>query len=260
MLTNTESKINDNPFLSEASRVGRISKVREKLNQEITNIQNQLATKKADVETKLNLALKQFDINSQVAKDALSRANTLLEMGVLDGASGEDIANLTRSTGISSSAWYSAIKANKDKNIKTSVSTASDDTGQYAVVINSQTGEIIAKNKIAEAKSDSLSTSETNQQNTQKINKAINESANSYGHLSPSDWKSALTFYTNSGLGTANDFIISYAGYTDPNRGDFESATGYGFSKDLRKSVVSGNKNVTQTQQQKLYETLGINQ
>jgi hypothetical protein len=124
------------------------------MNQQIKNLNDSIAMKKADVQIKLDLATKQFDMNSQSARDALDRFNTLLSSGALDSASGQDIANLTLSTGLSSQAIQSAISANKKKNLNTTVSTASDDTGQYSVVINSDTGEIIAKTKIAEAESD----------------------------------------------------------------------------------------------------------
>ena len=99
---------------------GRIKKLTDKFEMDQSNLRNQIATKKADIETQLNLQTKQFDINSQVAKQALDQFNVLLSNGALQGASGEDIANLTRSTGIPSSMIYSAINAQKAKDVKTS--------------------------------------------------------------------------------------------------------------------------------------------
>lgn len=145
----TKGKINDNPFLSEATRVGRVAKLEQLFNERTANIKNDIATKKADIETKINLETKQFDINSQVAKNALDQFNTLLSMGALDNASGEDIASLTRMTGLSSQAIQSAVNANKQKNVKTQVITSTADDGTVtAVVINTETGEIIAKNDL----------------------------------------------------------------------------------------------------------------
>ena len=147
-----QKKINDNPFLSEASRVGRVSKLSTDYNNNVKNDQDALAMKKADVETQLNLQSKQFDINSQVARDALDRFNTLLGLGALDNASGDDIANITRSTGLSSSAIQGAISANKAKNVSTSVVSYDDGTNQGFAVINTKTGEIISKQTVEASK------------------------------------------------------------------------------------------------------------
>ena len=142
--TETKGKINDNPFLSEATRVGRVAKLESLYNERTANIKNDIATKKADIETKLNLETKQFDINSQAAKQALDQFNTLLSMGALSGATGEDIAAITRSTGISSSAIMEAVNASKKSNVKTSVINSTADDGTVtATVINTQTGELI---------------------------------------------------------------------------------------------------------------------
>src|SRR3972149_570673 len=90
------SKINDNPFLSEANRVGRIQKLQTDYNNAIQGVQNELATKKADVETQLSLQTKQFDINSQQAQQALQQFQTLLGAGALDSASDTENAKITR--------------------------------------------------------------------------------------------------------------------------------------------------------------------
>lgn len=147
-----QSKINDNPFLSEATRVGRIQKLTTDYNNDIQGLQNDIATTKADNEMQISLAEKQFDINSQYAQQALSQFNSLLQMGALNNASGEDIANITRSTGLSSDAIYSAIKAQQQKDIPTSVVSFDDGTNQGFAVINTQTGAIISKQVVAASK------------------------------------------------------------------------------------------------------------
>lgn len=139
-----KGKINDNPFLSEATRVGRVAKIESLYNERTQSLRNDIATKKADIETKLNLETKQFDINSQSAQQALSQFNTLLAMGALDSANGDDIANITRSTGLSSNVIQSAISSKKQKDVQTQVITSTNDAGVVtATVINPQTGEII---------------------------------------------------------------------------------------------------------------------
>lgn len=193
------SKIKDNPYLSEATMTGRISKLESKFNADKLAITNQIATKKADIETQLNLQTKQFDINSTVAKNALNQFNTLLSAGALDGASGNDIANITRSTGISSGMIQSAINANKKKNIQTQVITSTADSGEVtASVINTQTGEVISKTslgKIGNAQTGSSKVSEADK---------------------TSYYKSALVQDASSGVKLSDMFKI-YGQYVDPN-------------------------------------------
>src|SRR5258708_23769321 len=80
------AKINDNPCLSEATRVGRVAKLTTDYNNDIKADQNSLAMKKQDIQTQLDLQTKQFDINSNVAKQALDEFNMLLTSGALSGA------------------------------------------------------------------------------------------------------------------------------------------------------------------------------
>jgi len=144
-----KGKINDNPFLSEATRVGRVAKLESLFAERTANLQRDIATKKADVETQLNLQTKQFDIESQAAQQAFSQLNTLLGMGALDNASGDTIANLTRSTGIGSEMILSAIEANKKKNVETQMITSTGENGEmFAVLLDSNTGEVIKKTSL----------------------------------------------------------------------------------------------------------------
>jgi len=147
-----QSKINDNPFLSEADRVGRVQKLQLDFNAANKTTADALAMKKADVQTQLDLASKQYDINSQASRDALSRFDSLLASGALAGASGQDIANLTSQTGLSSSMIQAAINAANAKNVKTSTLTYDDGTDQGFMIINPDTGDIISKQKIADSK------------------------------------------------------------------------------------------------------------
>lgn len=144
-----QAGINDNPWLSESNRVGRISKLTSDFENGIKTDQNELAMKKQDIQTQLDLATKQFDINSQAAQQAMQQFNALLSMGALDGASGNDIAGITAATGISSDMIQAAINAQKAKNTKTQVITSTNDAGIVTVsVINPDTGEIISQKSL----------------------------------------------------------------------------------------------------------------
>lgn len=148
----TVAKIKDNPYLSEGTMTGRIKKIDEKFNADAASLKSDIAMKKADIETQLNLQMKQFDINSQQAKQSLDQFNTLLSAGALAGASGEDIANITRATGISSSMIQAAIANKKEKDKKatdTQVITSTNDAGVVtATVINKDTGAIIKQQSL----------------------------------------------------------------------------------------------------------------
>lgn len=227
-----QSKINDNPFLSESSRVGRVQKLSTDYNNSIKNDQDLLAMKKADVQTQIDLQSRQFDINSQAARDALDRFNTLLQSGALDNANGEDIANLTRATGLSSQSIMSAVSANKAKNVQTSVVQYDDGTNQGFAVINTQTGEIISKQNVAASKPASGG-SNAKPGSSEALSSAIGEMAskvtsrlNSYGDISPNDWNAALSSWLAAGF-KKDDFISNFGQYADTNRGDFQSAYGF---------------------------------
>tara|TARA_Y100000034_G_scaffold52172_1_gene64093 strand:- start:1316 stop:2500 length:1185 start_codon:yes stop_codon:yes gene_type:complete len=155
-----KGKINDNPFLSEATRVGRVAKL-ESLYQgriandirKLENLQGEIETKKADVETKINLELQQFNLDSETAQRALTQLNTLLEMGALDNATGIDVANLTRSTGISSTMIQSAIKSRiKEPELNTTLQTIDDGSTQWGVLIDTDTGDVINRIQLARSK------------------------------------------------------------------------------------------------------------
>ena len=190
-----QSKINDNPFLSEASRVGRVAKLTTDYNNAVKNDQDALAMKKQDIATQLDIATKQFDINSQSAKMALDQFNVLLQSGALAGASGNDIASITKATGISSGMIQSAINAQREKDVQTSVTTVDDGKNIYSVVINSKTGEIINKQAIGASKPSTA--------------QATDSDKKSY-------YMNALRQDAQNGL-TLSQIFNLYTGYLDPN-------------------------------------------
>jgi len=231
------AKIKDNPYLSEATMTGRIKKLEEKFSADAQSIQNQIAMKKADIETKLNLETKQFDIENEQVKLAWDQFNSLLSSGALDNASGEDIAQLTRATGISSSMIQSAIGVSKAKNapkVNTQVIQVDDGTNISAVVINTDTGEVINRQVIGASEPSGgssdykIGSTAYNATAIGDMSRSIASFANSYGHVSPADWKKLLQEWMNAGL-TREEFIKNFGHFADPNRGDFDTA--YGFEK-----------------------------
>ena len=163
--TEAKGKINDNPFLSEATRVGRVAKLEQLYNERTANDRNDIAQRKADIETQMQLQTKQFDINSQATQQAMQQFNTLLSMGALSGASGEDIANITRSTGVSSGMIQSAIDASNKKDVKSQVIKSEADDGTVTLtVVNADTGEIINQQSLGRIGNVQKSTTATTEQ------------------------------------------------------------------------------------------------
>lgn len=240
-----KGKINDNPFLSEASRVGREAKITKLFDERTANIRGDIATAKADAETQLNLQLKQFDLNSQAAKTAMDQFNFLLTSGALDNASGEDIAAITRSTGVSSNLIQSAIQASKKKNVETQVVQSEDASGNVTIsVINKNTGEVISQNSLGQVGSGRapsagdkpavIGSSQYVAENKSNVSNFLFSKQNSYGHVSPGEWDQAMKAWITDSLGSREDFIQNFKNLTDPVRADFETETGYGFPKYLR--------------------------
>lgn len=243
-LAEAEATINDNPFFSEATRVGRIAKLREKADAEFKNLDAEYQNLsgagnklRADAETKLNLAMKQYDINRQDYQDSLSRFNMLLQAGALNNAGADDLAMIAKQTGISTGMLESIIQKTKQESIKPQLISSTDDNGNVTVsVFDVNTGQLINqtslgsignKEKGSGGGSGTMKTTDL----IASFAPAMKQAANSYGHVDPANWKAALSSWQSRG-GTRDEFVANFKQYTDPNRSDFETA--YGFDIALR--------------------------
>lgn len=154
---NAKAIINDNPMYGATTMSGKEAKLRAKFSDDKNLLQNKkaiaqdnLAKLKADAEIKVNLALKQYDINNQAYKDKLSLFNTLLDAGALTNASGTDIATYAAATGIPTNMIQGIIdKQKKSEEIKPQIITSTDDSGtMFAVAIDPKTGSILYKTSL----------------------------------------------------------------------------------------------------------------
>lgn len=114
-LAAAESEINDNPWNSESTRVGRVAKLRETAGNEINNLKNDLNTAINGINTKLNLQNQQYEINSTQTANAMKNIESYLSLGLLDNANEMDITALSQKTGVSPALIKSAIAARKSK-------------------------------------------------------------------------------------------------------------------------------------------------
>lgn len=175
-LAEAEANINDNPYYSEATRVGRIAKLREKAQQDIaidqtelgiaqtgiSQAENKLSTAKADAQVKLNIAAQEYNIKSSEYQQNLQLFSTLLTSGALESASGADIAQITTATGMSSSMVQSIIDFQKKKNAPNpSLVTTDDGTNQYVVAIDPKTGNVIQKQVLGKSAPKTLGLGDT---------------------------------------------------------------------------------------------------
>src|SRR5690606_8428469 len=120
---------------------------------------NEVATKKADIETQINLQSKQFDINSQTAQQSINLFNTLLNSGALNNASGEDIASITRATGLSSDMIRGAIDSKVREGYQMETQTFDDGTNEGFIIYTiDQNGNVVNEQRKVTGTSSKAST------------------------------------------------------------------------------------------------------
>jgi len=137
-----EADINDNPYYAEATRVGKITKLNQRANNEISTLQSQIDSKKADAQIKVNIATQQYNIDDKNYQNNIQKLNMLISSGAITGASSTDLANIAVATGISTSMLQGIVAKAKTDAIKPQIGTETDNNGNVTVyAINPQTGE-----------------------------------------------------------------------------------------------------------------------
>lgn len=130
-LNTAMTNINDNPFASEATRVGKLARLSDSAGREINTAVEQLAQKKADAQVKINIATQQYQIDSQEYQNELSKLNTLISSGAIMGASGTDLAQIALATGISTSMLKGIVDTAKKSQEKLQIAT--NDNGDVTI-------------------------------------------------------------------------------------------------------------------------------
>ncbi len=146
------ANINDNPFYSEATRVGKQAKLDEKANDEINTLQYQIDQKKADAQVKINIATQQYNIYSQAYQQNLQKLNMLITSGALLNASGSDISQIAVATGMSTDMVKGIITKMKADAIKPELFTDSQ-TGKVTA-IDPATGKVLYSTQVSTPKPD----------------------------------------------------------------------------------------------------------
>lgn len=155
-LAETSAKISDDPYLSEATRTGRIAKLNDAANADITNFvnqqsvaQNKVSSAKADAQVRLNIASQQYNIQSQEYQQNLQLFNQLLGSGGLDNLNSDQLTQMATSTGLPSSVVQSLVDSSKkSKEVKPQLITVDDGVNQKVVAIDPATGKPISSSII----------------------------------------------------------------------------------------------------------------
>lgn len=245
------AEVNENPFLSESSRVGRIRKIDEALNNtnqteeaKLANYNNQVTQKQNDINEKLGLQVKQFDIDKALRQENRDLFNSLLSSGALNGASQQDLSNLAGQTGLPISFIQSAIKASQKADVQ--IETQTDNNGNVTILtIDKQTGQIVnqvSAGKVGKGQTGSSTAGLKAAATT--ISSLLNANANSYGHVDPITFSEIRETFIAEGLGTRDEFNKKYAGMTSPNESNFNGV--YGFDKELRSKWTTGATTATE--------------
>lgn len=118
-LLDTEEQINDNPWLSEASRSGRVGRIRDKLNAEIANLQSEYDTTHNEVKDLVTRNSEDFNTNAKIAE---ARMNWLTK-AIEEKANSSTAKNLAT--------YLSDYTAGKNAQEKPQTITVGDDVYQW---------------------------------------------------------------------------------------------------------------------------------
>lgn len=135
-----ETDVNDNPFYAEVTRTGKLAKIQEAAQSEIANIESEVALKKADAQTKVNIALQQYNIDDKNYQNQLQKLNLLISSGAITNATSQNIADIALATGISTDMVKGIINTTKQNQQKLQVAT--DDNGNVTIY-DLNTGKVV---------------------------------------------------------------------------------------------------------------------
>lgn len=142
-LADAQAEINDNPFYSEATRVGKSQRLTQEANADIQVQQDNLTRLQADAAIKVNAQQGQYNIDEQAYKDNLSNFNNILSSGGLDNASAQDIANYAVQTGIPTSMIQSMVNASQKKDNPTQLIQSTDNSGNLTLLAVDSNGKVL---------------------------------------------------------------------------------------------------------------------
>lgn len=215
------AKINDNPFYSEATRVGKINQINQQADAEIGTLQEGLDQLISDAEIRYNIATQQYDVEQDRYKNALSQLNLLIDTGAISNLNPADLAELAKETGLTVD-MLKQIQLETSKSgskVSPEVIKQTDRDGNVTVVIiDKNTGNIINKQNLGQiGEQENVSRQEIVQLASEEMNKYVGGD----GHVSETTYLAARDVWTRKGFDPA-DFDAQFA-YQYVNPAYYES-------------------------------------
>lgn len=205
-LAEAQATINENPWYAEATRTGKLRRLEEQAQADITNIEREQALLQAKVdeanrqlETKTNLGVQQYNIDRQSRADAVAELNTLISSKA--DLSNINVGDFAARTGMSAETISALVAATQAEEIDPDVIQSTDDSGNVTVtVIDKNTGAIVGQQKLGRiGKADSTGSGKASEAEVSRY------------------YMDNLRADVAAGSGVRQVFQL-YSGYLDPNQ------------------------------------------
>jgi len=151
--------INDNPFFSEATRLGRQAKLDEQKVRELGTLQDRLTYLKAEDQLKYNISMDRYKLQQDQVKQNVDKLKMYIDSGAILNASSQDLAQIGVATGMSQSMLQGIVaRTRADIAAKNAPSMGvefitNEQTGEVQVIsYNKSTGQISGTNSLGQVK------------------------------------------------------------------------------------------------------------
>jgi len=220
--------INDNPFFSEATRVGKQTKLEQQKARELNTLTDRIAQIKADDQLKYNISMDRYKLQQAQVEQNIQRLNTYISTGAILNATAKDLAQIGVATGMSQSMLQGIINnIRSEKSLKnapkTMIKDYTDDEGNVSIIVfDERTGQPISQNKISGIGKTSKSSAKVNElaEVNDLIQMAVEEAnytVNNKDTIHSDRYLQIRQFFVNQDIGDLADFDRRYQQYVNPN-------------------------------------------
>ena len=151
--------IDDNPFFSEATRLGRQGKLNEQKARDLGTLQEKITYLKAEEQLRYNVAMDRYKLQQDQVKQNVDKLKMYIDSGAILNATAKDLAQIGVATGMSQSMLQGIISRTRaDIAAKNAPSmgvefVTNEQTGEVQVVsYNKSTGQITGTNSLGQLK------------------------------------------------------------------------------------------------------------
>ena len=220
--------IDDNPFFSEATRLGRQGKLNEQKARDLGTLQEKITSLKADDLLKYNVSMDRYKLQLDQVKQNMDRLNTYISTGAILNATAQDLAQIGVATGMSQAMLQGIVSRTR-----ADIAAKNAPTMVTELIKNEQTGEVTAvsynKNNPTQFNSNSLGKISGAKEPTQFAIQSKNRDdvvtfleANKGGdnRVDPYAYQDARNLYIKYGIGNLQDFDKEFSQYYPAATGD----------------------------------------